>query len=66
MFWEVSPYLDEFPNLAKISQDTRTSASIAGKLYGVPFQKSLARNGVVIRKDWLDKLGLQVPKQQMS
>jgi putative aldouronate transport system substrate-binding protein len=62
MFWEVSPYLDEFPNLAKISQDTRTSASIGGKLYGVPFQKPLARNGVVIRKDWLDKLGLQVPK----
>lgn len=62
MFWEVSPYLDEFPNLAKISQDTRTSASIAGKLYGVPIQKSLARNGVVIRKDWLDKLGLQIPK----
>lgn len=62
VFWEVSPYLDEFPNLAKISQDTRTSASIEGKLYGVPFQKQLARNGVVIRKDWLDKLGLQVPK----
>ncbi|MEK3786153.1 extracellular solute-binding protein [Paenibacillus sp. FSL K6-1230] len=62
MFWEVRPYLDEFPNLAKISEDTRDSASIAGKLYGVPFQKSLARNGVTIRKDWLDKLGLEVPK----
>ncbi|GIP27769.1 sugar ABC transporter substrate-binding protein [Paenibacillus sp. J23TS9] len=62
MFWEVESYLDEFPNLAKISQDTRTSASIGGKLYGVPFQKDLARNGVVIRKDWLDKLGLAVPK----
>ncbi|MEC0167511.1 extracellular solute-binding protein [Paenibacillus graminis] len=62
MFWEVSPYLDEFPNLAAISQDTRTSASIEGKLYGVPFQKSKARNGVIIRKDWLDKLGLAVPK----
>lgn len=62
MFWEVEPFLDEFPNLAKISQDTRRSASIDGKLYGVPFQKDLARNGVVIRKDWLDKLGLSVPK----
>ncbi|KWX71289.1 extracellular solute-binding protein [Paenibacillus jilunlii] len=62
MFWEVSPYLDEFPNLAAISRDTRTSASIEGKLYGVPFQKSKARNGVIIRKDWLDKLGLAVPK----
>ncbi|MCL6601315.1 MAG: extracellular solute-binding protein [Paenibacillus sp.] len=62
MFWEVEPFLDEFPNLAKISKEIRTSASIGGKLYGVPFQKSLARNGVVIRKDWLDKLKLEVPK----
>lgn len=62
VFWEVGPYLDEFPNLAEISQDTRNSASIEGKLYGIPFQKDLARNGVIIRKDWLDKLGLKVPK----
>ena len=62
MFWDVGPYLDEFPNLAAISQDTRSSASIEGKLYGVPFQKALARNGVIIRKDWLDKLNLPVPK----
>ncbi|PZD93998.1 sugar ABC transporter substrate-binding protein [Paenibacillus sambharensis] len=62
MFWEVGPYLDEFPNLAAISPEMRTSASIDGKLYGVPMQKQVARNGVVIRKDWLDKLGLEVPK----
>ncbi|MFB5760389.1 extracellular solute-binding protein [Paenibacillus medicaginis] len=62
MFWEVEPYLDEYPNLAKISEDTRRSASIGGKLYGVPFQKDLARNGITIRKDWLDKLGLELPK----
>lgn len=62
MFWDVSPFLDEFENLGKISKDTRTSASIEGKLYGIPFQKAMARNGVVIRKDWLDKLNLPVPK----
>ncbi|GGO04055.1 extracellular solute-binding protein [Saccharibacillus kuerlensis] len=62
LFWEVDPYLDDYPNLAKISEDTRRSASIDGKLYGVPFQKDLARNGVTIRKDWLDKLGLETPK----
>ncbi|QGG57435.1 extracellular solute-binding protein [Paenibacillus sp. B01] len=62
MFWEVGPYLDEFPNLKGISADTRKSASIEGKLYGVPLQKALARNGVIIRKDWLDKLGLPLPK----
>lgn len=62
MFWDIGPYLDEFPNLSAISQNTRDSASIEGKLYGVPFQKALARNGVIIRKDWLDKLKLSVPK----
>lgn len=62
MFWDVSPYLDEFENLATIPQETRVSASIEGKLYGVPFQKDPARNGVLVRKDWLDNLGLEVPK----
>ncbi|MGI8384295.1 extracellular solute-binding protein [Robertmurraya sp. P23] len=62
MFWNVEDYLDEYPNLKAISEDTRKSASIEGKLYGIPFQKDLARNGVVIRKDWLDKVGLPVPK----
>ncbi|MEJ8304707.1 extracellular solute-binding protein [Saccharibacillus sacchari] len=61
LFWEVEPYLNDYPNLAKISEDTRRSASIGGTLYGVPFQKDLARNGVTIRKDWLDKLGLETP-----
>ncbi|WNS43191.1 extracellular solute-binding protein [Paenibacillus sp. MMS20-IR301] len=62
VFWDVGPYLDEFPNLAAISQDMRTSASIEGKLYGIPMVKDLARNGVILRKDWLDKLGMAVPK----
>lgn len=62
MFWEVEQYLNDYPNLANISEDTRRSASIGGKLYGVPLQKDLARNGVIMRKDWLDKLKLEVPK----
>src|SRR5699024_2982371 len=32
-----------------------------GALYGVPFQQPLARYGVLVRKDWLDRLGLEVP-----
>jgi putative aldouronate transport system substrate-binding protein len=62
MFWDVEKYLDEYPNLKAISKDMRTSASIEGKLYGIPFIKDVSRNGVVLRKDWLDKLGLAVPK----
>ncbi|MCH1625457.1 extracellular solute-binding protein [Fredinandcohnia quinoae] len=62
MFWEVGEYLDDYENLKLISEDVRTAASIEGKLYGVPYQKNLARSGLVIRQDWLDKLGLPVPE----
>ncbi|WP_462413051.1 extracellular solute-binding protein [Neobacillus sp. Marseille-QA0830] len=61
VFWDVSKYLDDYPNLKKISQDRREAASIEGKLYGVPFLKDFARGGVLIRKDWLDNLGMKVP-----
>lgn len=61
MFWDISDYLDEYENLSKISEDRIEAASINGALYGVPLQKHLARGGLVIRKDWLDNLGLDVP-----
>ncbi|MCC5895968.1 MAG: extracellular solute-binding protein [Alkalibacterium sp.] len=61
-FWDVEPFLDEFDNLSQITEDTRRSASIEGVLYGIPFQKPLARNGVVLRKDWLDNLGMEEPQ----
>ncbi|MBS4462197.1 MULTISPECIES: extracellular solute-binding protein [unclassified Facklamia] len=62
MFWDVKPYLKDYPNLAKISEDRIKAASIEGKLYGIPFQKAYARGGMTLRKDWLDNLGLEVPK----
>ncbi|GAB6939168.1 extracellular solute-binding protein [Isoptericola variabilis] len=61
MFWDVEPYLKDFPNLAKIDPQTLDAARLDGKLYGVPFQKIKARYGVVVRQDWLDNLGLEVP-----
>ncbi|WP_251452150.1 extracellular solute-binding protein [Microbacterium sp. Marseille-Q6648] len=60
-FWDVEPYLEEFPNLADIDEQTIDSARVDGHLYGVPFQKPKARYGVLVRQDWLDNLGLEVP-----
>lgn len=60
-FWDVEPYLKDFPNLAKIDPDTLNAAKLDGKLYGVPFQKIKTRYGVVVRQDWLDNLGLEAP-----
>jgi putative aldouronate transport system substrate-binding protein len=61
MFWDVEPFLADFPNLAKIDDTRLDAARVDGKLWGVPFQKPLARYGVLVRQDWLDKLGLEVP-----
>ncbi|MRA94216.1 extracellular solute-binding protein, partial [Bacillus thuringiensis] len=57
----VSEYLKDYKNLSQISEDRIEAASIDGALYGVPVQKDYARAGLVIRKDWLDNLGLDVP-----
>ncbi|WP_182113704.1 MULTISPECIES: extracellular solute-binding protein [unclassified Actinotalea] len=61
MFWDIEEYIDEFPNLAQIPEETIESARIDGALYGVPYQRFLARYGVMVRQDWLDNLGLEVP-----
>src|SRR5699024_1834477 len=54
LFWDVEPFLDEFENLKGIDPKTIESARLDGVLYGVPFQKPLARYGVLVRQDWLD------------
>ncbi|MFC4137658.1 MULTISPECIES: extracellular solute-binding protein [unclassified Microbacterium] len=60
-FWDVEKYLKDYPNLSKIDEQTIASARVDGHLYGVPFQKQMARYGVLIRQDWLDNLGLETP-----
>ena len=53
------------PNRSKLlyDKDSRTYSSINGKSYGLAQPGSIVRNeSIVIRKDWLDKLGLKVPK----
>ncbi|UYO97557.1 extracellular solute-binding protein [Microbacterium sp. M28] len=60
-FWDVEPYLKDYPNLSKIDEKTIASARVDGKLYGVPVQKPIARYGILVRQDWLDNLGLEAP-----
>lgn len=62
MFWEVGPYLKDYPNLSKISDDLLKQSAIDGKIYGIFKAFPQARDGITIRKDWLDALNLQEPK----
>lgn len=62
-FWDLTPYLKNYPNLAKYPENVYKNASVKGKLVSIPRVRPLdGHEAVLIRKDWLDTLGLQPPK----
>ncbi|WP_042203948.1 extracellular solute-binding protein [Paenibacillus camerounensis] len=61
-FWEVGPYLKDYPNLSQANPVILNNSAIDGKNYGIYRGRALGRNGVVFRKDWLEKLGLETPQ----
>ncbi|WP_248926040.1 extracellular solute-binding protein [Paenibacillus hamazuiensis] len=61
-FWEVGPYLKDYPNLSKANPVIMNNSSIAGKNYGIYRGRALGRNGINYRKDWLEAVGMQPPK----
>jgi len=61
MFWELDPYLDQFPNLSAMNPQHYDNIRVDGKLYGIPQYRDIGRAALIFRKDWLDKLGLSLP-----
>lgn len=62
LFWEIGPYLDQFPNLSKINPVIYENIAYDGKTYGIPRVRPMARRAFQYRADWLENLGLQEPK----
>ncbi|WP_077617628.1 extracellular solute-binding protein [Bacillus sinesaloumensis] len=60
-FWEIGPFLDEFENLSKLKDDVLENTMVDGKLYALYQGRPLARQGLIYRKDWADKLGISTP-----
>lgn len=61
MFWDLTPYLDEFPNLKNYDEQVLNNLSIDGGYYVIPRPRPLVRLGTIIRQDWLDNVGLTEP-----
>jgi putative aldouronate transport system substrate-binding protein len=61
-FWEIGPYLKQFPNLSKLNPEVLNGAGYDGKIYLLPRSRDAARHVVAYRKDWLKNLGLSEPK----
>ena len=62
-FWNLTEIVKDFPNLYEFVGENRWNTSaIEGVNWGIPRLRVLPRNGAVIRQDWLDNLGLEMPK----
>ena len=61
-FWEIGPYFDEFKNLAKLNETVVKNTMVDGKVYSLYQGRPFSRQGLIYRKDWADKLGLEAPK----
>jgi putative aldouronate transport system substrate-binding protein len=61
-FWELGPYLKDYPNLSQANEVVLNNASVDGKIYGIYRSRALGRNGINYRKDWLEAVGMQPPK----
>ncbi|WP_237108434.1 extracellular solute-binding protein [Nonomuraea sp. MG754425] len=61
-FWDLTDKLDKYPNLKPADAQSALNSSINGRTYGLYRMRPLLRSAVVIRKDWLKKVGLEEPK----
>ncbi|WP_168120819.1 extracellular solute-binding protein [Paenibacillus sp. HB172176] len=61
-FWEVGKYVDQFPNLKASRSELRDSnIAVDGKIWALYDSAAISRLGFSARKDWLDRLGRDIP-----
>ncbi|MFS0726649.1 extracellular solute-binding protein [Paenibacillus sp. 1P07SE] len=62
IFLDVKPLLDQYPNLQQNSSEEYLQiGNPADHYYGLTWYVHPTRDSIVIRQDWLDHLGLQMP-----
>ncbi|MBJ6363894.1 extracellular solute-binding protein [Paenibacillus sp. GCM10012307] len=63
-FWDLSPFLADYPHLMEYPESVWEKTKIDGKNYVIPSVRPLHGGPwmPIVRKDWLDKLQLEVPK----
>ncbi|WP_128660976.1 extracellular solute-binding protein, partial [Paenibacillus sp. 598K] len=60
---DLTPYLDQLqPTIDFIGEDSVKKGTVDGKVYAISKSPQVPYNTYFVRKDWLDKLGLEVPQ----
>jgi putative aldouronate transport system substrate-binding protein len=61
-FWDLTDHLSRYPNLTTTFPETQRAASVNGRVFGVFRARDVMRASVLVRKDWLDAVGLPMPR----
>ncbi|MCR2825764.1 extracellular solute-binding protein, partial [Microbacterium sp. zg.Y909] len=61
-FWDLTEYLGDYPNLTTTFPEVQQAASVNGRSYGIFRARDVMRAAVIVRKDWLTNLGLELPE----
>ena len=61
MFWDVGPYIERFPNLNAIDKTVMLNVQIDGMQVLIPKVRDIAREGGILRQDWLDAVEMEMP-----
>lgn len=60
-FLPLNDYIEEFDYLKEIPAELYLPFTVDGKIYGIPTWSPVESQSFMVRKDWLDNLGLPVP-----
>lgn len=61
-FWDLTDHLDDYPNLKTTFPEVQQAASINGRVFGVFRGRDRMRTAVIVRKDWLESVGMPLPR----
>jgi len=61
-FWDLTDKLDDYEYLKTNMPEVQEASSINGKVFGIFRARDTMRTSVTIRTDWLENLGLEMPK----
>ena len=61
-FWDLTDILGDYPNLTTSNPEVQHASSVNGVVYGIYRARDVIRASVIIRQDWLDNLGLELPE----
>lgn len=57
-FWDLTEFLDDYPNLSQMTQEVKDGLTVDNKLIGLPRQRAVGRYGLSYRVDWAEKVGI--------